>query len=160
MPDVSSFNWVKDILAPFGTWLLVIIGWFFVSSDNNKRENRKEVRLAINAISTTLTNLQKLVFRYYTSAINAPGVDDISVEIKDEIMRLGLQLEVLKKHDDKFNLDTEYLKLKQDVTGNANFDSNNRRQLNRNDRDLMTMALSGQSLLEELEVRFVKYYFN
>ncbi|WP_146151436.1 hypothetical protein [Pseudomonas sp. R9.37] len=50
------------------TWALVIIGWLIVNWQNNRREERKEIRTALSKIFEDVAALQNEAITYHTSA--------------------------------------------------------------------------------------------
>ncbi|MEG8233812.1 hypothetical protein [Pseudomonas orientalis] len=50
------------------TWALVIIGWLIVNWQNNRREERKEIRTALSKIFDDVAALQNEAITYHTSA--------------------------------------------------------------------------------------------
>ncbi|WP_143516636.1 hypothetical protein [Pseudomonas sp. 1239] len=50
------------------TWILVISGWVIVNWQNNRREDRKEIRAALTAVYSEIEKIQKAAIKYHKSA--------------------------------------------------------------------------------------------
>lgn len=49
------------------TWTLVIVGWLIVNWQNNRREDRKEIRAALTKIYSDINDLQQEAINFHTS---------------------------------------------------------------------------------------------
>lgn len=81
------------------TWLLVVVGWLIVNWQNNRREERKEIRTALNQIYTDIENLQKKATKYHKSATR-----NVKLETKIIVMerKLSEHLSYLRLRDSSF----------------------------------------------------------
>lgn len=67
MADTNQGNGTPIWFYPV-TWALVIIGWLIVNWQNNRREERKEIRTALTKIFEDIKSLQDEAIAYHTSA--------------------------------------------------------------------------------------------
>ncbi|WP_143714424.1 hypothetical protein [Laribacter hongkongensis] len=95
------------IISPMGSWILVIIGWFFVRYDNNKRESRKELRNELDSIIILIDKIEEKAREYYkTPPGNSSG---LALEIKSSIKRLGMHIKRISDSDKKYEKCKEHL---------------------------------------------------
>ena len=66
------------------TWLLVLLGWTLVNAQNNRREERKELRAALDRLSLRIEKLVALSIKYWQSDVSSES-DDTSWEIKRDL---------------------------------------------------------------------------
>lgn len=66
------------------TWLLVLLGWTIVNAQNNRREERKELRAALDRLSLRIEKLVVLSIKYWQSEVSSES-DDTSWEIKRDL---------------------------------------------------------------------------
>ncbi|WP_313226744.1 hypothetical protein [Stutzerimonas chloritidismutans] len=75
------------------TWFLVVFGWIIVNWQNNRREDRKEIRNSITAITTEIMVLESLAAKYHTGkqrSIKKENRITYSISrISDHIRHLG-----------------------------------------------------------------------
>src|SRR4051794_25377630 len=67
MPRNVDIGTSWAVLGQLVTWLLVVIGWYFVNRTNNQRETRKELRSAIDEFQMFLDQIETNAVRYHTS---------------------------------------------------------------------------------------------
>lgn len=66
MSGASQGNGVPYWFYPV-TWILVVVGWVIVNWQNNRREDRKEVRAALTKICLDIGELEKDGITFHTS---------------------------------------------------------------------------------------------
>ncbi|WP_143514737.1 hypothetical protein [Pseudomonas putida] len=66
MPGVSQGNGIPIWFHPV-TWILVVFGWVIVNWQNNRREDRKELRAALTKIYTDISELEKEGIEFHTA---------------------------------------------------------------------------------------------
>lgn len=77
------------------TWIVIIIGWFIVNSQHNKRELRKERRAQIDTFNEKIDQLEKKAVSYHT---HAEHNELLARDIKrnfDEIRKFSLRIKLL-----------------------------------------------------------------
>ena len=78
------------LIGPSIAGLLAVIGWFVTNNQNNRREDRKELKFAIDAIIIEIKNLQEKILTYYVS-----DWDEKSIFLERQIKR---DCELLDNH--------------------------------------------------------------
>ena len=132
----------------FGTWLIVIIGWFFVDWKNNRRELRKEKRALIDKINVDLNSIEKIAVEYHQN-------DHANVKTSQEI-KISLDRVVKILNREKLLVQKEYKKFiafKQSITL-ENFDSNGFIPQGDNSELLENISLTKDDLLHAMETKF------
>ncbi|MFL1552561.1 hypothetical protein ACI77I_26355 [Pseudomonas sp. D47] len=66
MSGASQGNGVPYWFYPV-TWILVVVGWIIVNWQNNRREDRKEVRAALTKMYSDISELEKDGITFHTS---------------------------------------------------------------------------------------------
>jgi len=66
MSGASQGNGVPYWFYPV-TWILVVLGWVIVNWQNNRREDRKEVRAALTKMYSDIAELEKAGILFHTS---------------------------------------------------------------------------------------------
>ena len=59
--DPGWATWVVPVAQVFGQvigWLVIVIGWRFISRDNDRRERRKEVRALLTEIRSAILSVE------------------------------------------------------------------------------------------------------
>lgn len=129
MADCSSgvLDWVKA-LAPVGSWLLVILGWWVVRLDHNRREQRKEIRALIDAVLVGLDILEEQAVRYYTTT-DGQNSGALGASIRTGLRRVAMECKHITDATEKRIDCTEPLvAVRQAITAEP-FDSINRAPL-------------------------------
>ena len=101
----------------FGTWLIVVVGWFFVDWKNNRRELRKEKRALIDKINVDLNSIEKIAVEYHqNSHANIKTSQEIKISL-DRVVRILNREKLLARKDYK-----KFIAFRQAITLD-NFDS-------------------------------------
>ena len=112
-------------VAPLGSWVLVIVGWIVVNHGNNKREARKEMKAAVEAIIARSEKISDLAYDYFT-APPSPSNSRLAATIRSELKTLATELTNLRKASDKkICAEHALICLRQSVTS-GKFDSADR----------------------------------
>ena len=117
-------SWLKDF-SFVGTWLLVIIGWLVVNSQNNARERRKESRSLVESIEELVLGIEVAAREYYALSGADPAGQALALQIKAGFRTLSSRLKVLGRYSTKFNATDELIAFRTAVTG-GDFESASR----------------------------------
>ena len=146
MSSGLDFQWVS--------WLLIIIGWWFVNWTNNKSETRKELKAATEAFRVKIENLTDLAIDYHTNT------RDIHKEwkIKHRLKYLwGDADHQFSSIVDKAQLTSKVFAYRKNITV-SNFDTRKHKPLNINDDILDNIADSSEALIRLIEQAYIKHY--
>lgn len=77
------------------TWALVIAGWWYVNSQTNLRENRKEIRDFIADIFKSVTEIRDAAIKYHTAEAQDKAV---ASDLRFKLKMLGIRYTALKKY--------------------------------------------------------------
>lgn len=151
-------DWVEAFkaFAPIGTWTLVIVGWLFVRSDNNRREDRRDVKNRIDALIKDIRALEKDAYTYYQTD---PTTDVLllEVEMKRSQNALDARLSHLKKTSSGFQDPHSLSVFWMAVTGSP-FEQANRPQMTPKDRKLEEISSAANDLVGYLEAEYDLLY--
>lgn len=160
-------NWLtaefyRLYIAPSLPPLLIIIGWFFVSRDNDRRETRKEIRALLNEISKKLDGLYDDAMSYFCSIDNiAQSVEAqiAEVTIKQSLERIDSSLQILGKMEPRFLVASDkFEELTKAITGHPKFESRSQSTgiQEHSDFEMLRIALARSNLISCLEDVFVE----
>lgn len=98
MPGQNQGNGIPFWFYPV-TWALVVVGWLIVNWQNNRREERKELRAALSQMYEDIDSLQKKALKYHKSISR-----DLKLETKIIIMqkKLSEHLSFLRLRNSSF----------------------------------------------------------
>lgn len=145
----------KDFIAPIIGFLLIVAGWFVVARQNDRREQRKEVRAILNDIRKLVMEIEGRAFEYYRLA------PDKSLEagtlLKQQLKHVSAQVTSLTHQNSKFDVSALLAGLRKTITG-GDFESFMRPPRVQTDPLMNAIALSVQEFLDELERIFATEY--
>lgn len=116
--DPGWATWVAPVAQVFGqviSWLVIVIGWRFISRDNDRRERRKEVRALLTEIRSAILSVEAEAYEYW--GMPATGSEKVARKIKRDLKHLAGMVTTLKGLNPKFDLDNLLNKYRQDLTG-------------------------------------------
>lgn len=88
------------IISQFVTWFLVVLGWWIVSRQNDKREHRKEVRTEVTDAITQIQSIEEIARTYLlTTAGRSQEARTLERQLKTRLQRLAFALRRLRDHD-------------------------------------------------------------
>ncbi|WP_152554256.1 hypothetical protein [Burkholderia sp. A1] len=148
----------KSVIAPSITPIIVVIGWIFVSRDNDRRETRKEVRSLLNDFSKRVDALEATAVEYFSKIDNSSSADEASraeIKIKREIERLDSSLQIINKIYKDFGGQKEFVSLTDTITRHSKFESKPGVIVSLNDQFYLRLALSCNQLTSVLEQSFL-----
>lgn len=163
--------WLQPLVQLIAT-TVVMGGWFFVSRDNNKREDRKYLRSTIDSIISDIKSLEQKAYSYYTSSNEEASKNLIPTEIKRDIDMLDFRLGLLKSTYSRANkwwYKRKIFPLFQDLekrsqyrrnlTG-GDFEQANREKCEASNRKLLEISYAAKELISELEAQYATLYPN
>jgi predicted nuclease with TOPRIM domain len=134
------------------TFITVITGWVIVNWQNNKREERKELRSSLNDIVTNIEALEEDAIRYHTSLDrNIPLEKSITLKIT----RLSAKVRYLRFESE--SLKSNFIELKKSITLD-NFETSRFSQQTPESDLIDSISYSSDQLKDSLEDEFSKLY--
>ena len=130
------------------TWLIVLIGWFVIDKQNNRREQRKEIRAAIDALGEMLDVLEQDAINFHTSGFDERKGSELRLAIQRLSARVGRL-----SFSENVNLNTRIIDLRRAITL-RNFESTNHNVQQNDSQIILTIAAAKDSLIDELEFLF------
>lgn len=152
--EVTCSGWIAA--AQVFTWLLVIGGWVYTNTTNNKRETRKELRGALDKLRSDMDALVDFAHDYYQSSSADSQAKAANLLIRftrliSMIEHLGDKDTMMKSAD----LDRKMRGLMDQLTG-GDFQSVSRTRLTPDAPLLQTIAAAALEVQNELEVLFIR----
>lgn len=153
-PDVSAVT-LMQTLGPVIQWVIIIGGWIFVSHDNNSRENRKELRKAVDDLISRAYELQDAAVDYYTAKIE--DGPPIAVKMK------RLDKQIMSAIDRAFGKTTmspilkRLIEVRKATTG-GDFETAKRPQRNHDDPLLLEIMVEVDEFVRSIEEAFRERY--
>lgn len=144
------------IVAPIGSLILVIIGWHFVRADNNKREDRRELRSLLDSIIEDIEKLQAKGFEYYLSGPEDANAVMLQIQLKTGLELLQGRISTIRRLHSKYFIHPEdFVALNRNLTG-GDFESSQRVKRPPTDSKFLEIALSSKQLTLYLESEYSK----
>lgn len=145
-----------EAIAPWVTWLLVLIGWYVLHRTAVSRARRQENLAATDAICARVTALRDKAVEYYTGESTGSGARVQEAQIKHEIKSLQAAIRVLKtRRPTFFDLDSEMILFRQACTG-GEFESRGRANVSHDDPIVCQLWLAADTLVCALHDEFEK----
>lgn len=139
---------------PIITWLVIIIGWFIVNNQQNKREQRKERRAQIDIFNSNISQLEKKAISYHTNILHD---EQLAREIKrkfDELRKFSLRIKLIDIKD----LNRLIIALRRSITY-ENFDNGENHAQEAEDGELVAgIYISCDAFVDKMESRFHEKY--
>ena len=139
------------------SWGLVILGWYFVSKDHNRREHRKEIRAVLNQIESSIRHIEETAHQYYLKAGSASDIGSISLKIKRDIKRLSGDLARLHAVCASIEFKPELIVFRSTITG-GDFDVKRRAASSSDSTKLGDISSAADELIDILESGFVSRF--
>lgn len=141
--------------AQYITWAFVVLGWIWNESRNRDRENRKETRSQIDALTKSIDDLSEQGMSYYTTDISE-DTSKVEAQIKVKIRRLLFAANVISSKL-KISLEKEISRFEESLTGGT-FESSDRvPELYSSDK-VMLIGLNANLLISQVEHGFSRRY--
>jgi len=120
-PACQGVDLFKTI-APIGSWVLVIAGWFIVRRDQNRRELRKEVRALIDSVLDQVDTLEDDATTYFTTTDGSSG-SGMGAAIRSSLKSIGVDVKhVYDASKGKIDAQEHLISLRKAITA-GDFDS-------------------------------------
>ena len=115
--EVKGVLDIAKTLATLGTLGLVVRGWHIISTDNNRREHRKETWGRVQRLCTDVCQLREDAVTYWTTVRSALGTQSDSASLKSKLKSISHSCALLHEIDSRFDVTSEVVALRQAVTG-------------------------------------------
>lgn len=150
-----GFPEIVKLGAPILQLIVIVIGWFVFSKDNNRRERRKEIRALLNEIRAKISEIEALALSYYCS--HPENSIPTGMKIKQELQRLGNLGTLCLRLNPAFSISTEIMHFRQKVTG-GDFESVDRKKRTEDHELFIVITQAGIALTYALEDAFARAY--
>jgi hypothetical protein len=147
----------SQALGPLLAFVTIVIGWGWVSRDNNKRESRKEIRANLNDIRTLTLQIEVSTRAYFQKPSGNEEAALLSITIKRDVQYLAGRCTALKACDPAMSFDGLLAAYRRCVTGN-DFDSKERPARPHTDMIFLEIGNAGQCLIDAYERAFAAKY--
>ncbi|ASR89173.1 hypothetical protein [Alcaligenes faecalis] len=153
----------KQVVAPTLGPLVLIVGWFFLSRDNDRRESRKELRALVDEYRNKVDKLLEDGVCYFTSIDNTTANNDATIaeiSIKQQLDKLEFRLQALQKMDSRYStLTGKFSELADALTGHPKFESRSSSSgipVSANDPMVLNAWLKASKLCDQMELLFIE----
>lgn len=136
------------LIGTFLTPILVVAGWVIVNNQNNKREDRKELRKFIDDLVSKVEELEKLSIEFHTSK---KYIESNASSILSQYSKITAQLG--RSRLDCFNCYDSAIKLHESISED-NFSSNNFKKQNHNSELINNILTQSSIFIDALESLF------
>lgn len=114
--NAATRPFVEDV-APFVTWALIVIGWWIVSRQNDKRERRREIRELIKTLEQRLDEITESVAEYYSVDGNSAKATELAPRIKAHVATVRMIVDRISAAGLPVNVVEQSVLLRQAATG-------------------------------------------
>jgi hypothetical protein len=139
------------------SWALVIFGWIIVSRDSDWREHRREVRATYAELTVLGDKVERSSHQYYQLAATDPNAQRLAMEIKRDLDRLGMQIEMLRMRCSDIECKSELTAFRQSVTG-GNFEVASRKVYDSDSAKLYEISLALDDLYKTLDSKIERRF--
>lgn len=141
-----------ELVRTFAPIVLIVLGWYIINKQNDKRETRKELRSLVDKTQNDIDEVVTQAIRFHTDKYD--GLEGMMVQT-----RLGRITTAATNLGEIFSTDLNSycVDFRQSIT-QYNFDKSEHRPLEQNDPIIRTIIDNGQSLSYELDSSFQKKY--
>jgi hypothetical protein len=154
---ISKYVPISQAFGPLLTLATVIVGWAWVSKDNNKRESRKELRANLNEIRELVLSIEATARTYLQRPPTDEETHHLGFQIRRDLQHLAGRLATLKAWNETFVFDNEMLGYRSCITG-KDFDTKARKARAFDDQLFLEICNSGQNLIDTIERAFAEKY--
>lgn len=151
-PDPETPQYFPHI-AQLVTWLVIIVGWYFVDRRQNARETRKEIKAEIDILVETIESAIDSATAYHTATKHDPA---LSSSVKLLLAKVSKTLNLLREREVCLK-NSFMVELRQACTLN-NFDTVRFTQKSHTDPIIKEIVEAGQDLIYALRRTFISKY--
>ena len=130
------------------SWVVAFVGWIVVNQQNNRREERKEIRAALGEIDKYLTRIVDLAVEYHKGAAHSPEGASL---IRGLIQKFGIKVAHLHFYSDSVN--RSMYEFRQSITY-ENFDTWKHVSQGDNSEIVEGINSAADQLVDDLETEF------
>jgi hypothetical protein len=147
------------LVSPVITMAVAILGWHVINKQNNKREDRKELKSAIDSIISEIHSIETQAIDYYKVD---PSEDSPIIEraLKKRIDLLEQHIKLLQKmntkHFGKIEKSVEYRRV---ITG-GDFEQQSRKAKPPSNDKFLELSMISKELIRELEDCYIKEIYS
>lgn len=131
----------------------IIIGWWIINRQNNRRETRKEVRTSINDIQAMVSGIERSALNFHSSVYNEENKSRLIFDFRVMSVRAELTTSVLG-----VDLNQQITDLRHSIM-TTNWDKGEFKPVDVSDDLLKTISLKSHELSDELEKVFFDQYY-
>lgn len=156
MTDITTYQIANDILRiaiPAG---IVVVGWWIVSSQTDKRERRKEIRAIVEDLRKTILEIREDTVEYYGTE-NKISVGSLSDKIKLNFLLVSQYLLLLKNAGMVLNVSAELIALRKTATGGF-FESKDFHKQTENPKWLSSLCSESVELILAIEKAYFRSF--
>jgi hypothetical protein len=148
-------DWIEVLKAvgPVGSWILVIVGWAIVKSDNNARQQRKEIRERLDSLIYLITDIEKDSFEYYLLDAQEAKSAGLAVSLKAKLRKLATDIHILCDINPSYHCSSKLIDFRQSISAN-DFETLSRLKLSRHHRRFSEISSAAVDLISSLEQVF------
>ncbi len=162
-PDVTiitaSFDWIKLLQGLSGpvSWALVIVGWFIVSRDHNRRVRRSEIRKVMDEMNVLIMQIESIARGYWLTDGAADTAKMAALNLKRQLKHLANKKNILQRTNEGFKLENSMKLFRQALTL-GDFESRTRKALQDNDPRFDEINNFGVEFIDNIEASFERIY--
>ena len=147
---------IVDAFAAAVPWILVIAGWFFVAQDHDRRERRKELRLALTKLIERIHACEKEAHEYWMLPPESERAAVLGVSVKRLLQAIAAERLRLEDSCGMATTAREIISLRRACTG-GDFERTNRAAEPAASARLSSISESAIDLVEKLETEFALF---
>lgn len=155
--ELRIAQFVFTVFQSLITWGLVIFGWLLVRYDNNKREDKKDLRARVDSLIADIKASEVNAFNYFRVDESHDTAPILAREIKALRLKMSESLTSLESMSDFFKgseLIVPLMRFGQAIT-KGDFENNERRAIGTNDPKFIDISFHASILVNKLEEKFI-----
>ena len=141
----------------FASWVITIVGWVVVARRSNRHASASETFQMVREAENSLDQFRSNVIDALVLAGKDTQADRLRRAAIRDTGKIQLALRLLHQRDERFDVETEYLKLKKMATG-EDFESPDRGALSITDRRIREIDRTGDDLIANIHRTYNEIY--